>query len=254
MGNAFSLLSSNTVTQIIEATSNPFVGFFIGILATAILQSSSTITSTIVAIVSVGTISLDSAIPIVMGANIGTTVTSTIVSLGYISKKKEFRRALAAAAVHDFFNIFTVLILLPLQYFTGFLSLASKNITHLIYSPQVGNSDFFSYSLKPISNFIYQILGNSPILMIGLALFLLFYAIKSFTQVIKEILIGDSKRKMSDFIFGSPLKSLAIGTLFTAALQSSSVTTSLIVPLAATNKISLKQTFNFIMGANVGTT
>ena len=254
MSNAFSLLNNDIVKQIIVATSNPFVGFFIGILITAIIQSSSTITSLIVAVVAAGTISLDSAIPIVMGANIGTTVTSTIVSLGYISKKKEFRKALAAAALHDLFNIFTVLILLPLQYFTGFLSYVSNKISILFYFFELEQSQFFSYNLKPVSLFIYHLLGNNPFFVLGLAFFLLFYSIRSFTNIIKDILIGDSRRKMSEFIFGSPIKSLGMGTLFTAALQSSSVTTSFIVPLAATNKITLKQSFPFIMGANIGTT
>ncbi|WP_431733761.1 Na/Pi symporter [Chondrinema litorale] len=254
MSNAFSLLSQDVVKQIIIATSNPFVGFFIGILTTAIIQSSSTVTSLVVAIVAAGTISLDSAIPIVMGANIGTTVTSTIVSLGYISKKKEFKKALAAAALHDFFNIFTVIILLPLQYFTGFLSYVSKKVSLLFYIFNLEQSNFFSYNLKPVSTYIYHLFGNNPFLVLGLAFFLLFYSIRSFTNVIKDILIGDSRRKMNEFIFGSPLKALGMGTLFTAALQSSSVTTSFIVPLAATNKITLKQAFPFIMGANVGTT
>ncbi|MFN7259310.1 MAG: Na/Pi symporter, partial [Cyclobacteriaceae bacterium] len=81
---------------ILLATSNPFTGLFIGLLVTAIIQSSSATTSMVVALVASGSISLQAAIPIIMGANIGTTITSTIVSLGFITKKKEFRRAVAA--------------------------------------------------------------------------------------------------------------------------------------------------------------
>lgn len=59
------------------------------------------------------------AIPIVMGANIGTSVTNTIVSIGQITNKNDFRRAFAGATVHDVFNWLTVLILLPLEVITG---------------------------------------------------------------------------------------------------------------------------------------
>ena len=44
----------------------------------------------------------------VMGANIGTTITNTLVSIGHIGRSAEFRRAFAAATVHDFFNIIVV--------------------------------------------------------------------------------------------------------------------------------------------------
>jgi sodium-dependent phosphate cotransporter len=106
---------------ILLATSNPFTGLFIGLLVTAIIQSSSATTSMVVALVASGSISLQAAIPIIMGANIGTTITSTIVSLGFITKKKEFRRAVAAGTYHDFFNILTTVILFPLEYYFGFL-------------------------------------------------------------------------------------------------------------------------------------
>ena len=59
------------------------------------------------------------AIPIVMGANIGTSVTNTIVSMGQITNKDDFRRAFAGATVHDIFNWLTVIVLLPLEVITG---------------------------------------------------------------------------------------------------------------------------------------
>ncbi len=56
-----------------------------------------------------------------MGANIGTTVTNTIVSLGQSVDRDQFRRAFAAATVHDMFNFLTVLIFLPVEAITGYL-------------------------------------------------------------------------------------------------------------------------------------
>jgi sodium-dependent phosphate cotransporter len=68
-----------------------------------------------VALVASGAMPLNSAIPFIMGANVGTTITSTIISLGFITKKKEFRRAVAIGTYHDFFNILTVVLLFPLE-------------------------------------------------------------------------------------------------------------------------------------------
>ena len=124
---SMSQLNSSVARDILQATKNPFVGLFIGILLTALIQSSSTVTSSAVAIVAAGNLTLEQAVPLVMGANIGTTLTSTLVSFSYIMRKKEFKRALSAGIVHDIFNILTVIILLPLELYFKFLSgLAQK--------------------------------------------------------------------------------------------------------------------------------
>ena len=60
------------------------------------------------------------AIFIIMGANIGTSVTNTFVSFGNSMDRREFRRAFAGATVHDMFNWLTVLVLLPIEWFSGF--------------------------------------------------------------------------------------------------------------------------------------
>jgi len=114
---SFTLFGSGFAESLIEKTSNPFIGLFIGILATTLIQSSSSTTSLIVALVAAGTLSLENAIPMIMGANVGTSVTSTLVSLGHIKDRADYKRAVAAASVHDFFNILTVMLLFPLEYF-----------------------------------------------------------------------------------------------------------------------------------------
>src|SRR5882757_8823707 len=130
----------NTVAEtIILATSNPFTALFIGLLITAIIQSSTATTSMTVALVASGSLTLESAVPIIMGANVGTTITSTIVSLGFISKKKEFRRAVAAGTYHNFFNLLTVVILFPLEYYFHFLSHLSQEIANAFFKQPVGS-------------------------------------------------------------------------------------------------------------------
>ena len=104
MGTAFKGFGKGFAENLIRTTSNPFVGLFVGILATSLVQSSSTTTSIVVGMVGSGVITVSSGVYIVMGANIGTTVTNTLVSLGHFTRRDEFRRAVGAATVHDFFN------------------------------------------------------------------------------------------------------------------------------------------------------
>ncbi|KFP67805.1 Sodium-dependent phosphate transport protein 2A, partial [Cariama cristata] len=101
--------------------SNPVAGLVVGILVTVLVQSSSTSTSIIVSMVSSGLLEVRSAIPIIMGSNIGTSVTNTIVALMQAGDRSEFKRAFAGATVHDCFNWLSVLVLLPLAVVSGYL-------------------------------------------------------------------------------------------------------------------------------------
>ena len=115
MGSSFKYFGIGFATKLLTMTDNPVVSLFIGLLATAIIQSSSTTTSLIVALVSGGCLTVHNAVPMVMGANIGTTVTNTIVSFFQISRREEFARAFPAAIVHDIFNVMAVMVFLPLE-------------------------------------------------------------------------------------------------------------------------------------------
>ena len=115
LGHSFKLFGKGFAEALITMTSNPFSGLFIGIMATSLIQSSSTTTSIVVGLGAGEALTLGNAIPIVMGANIGTTITNTLVSMGHIGKRIEFRRAFSAGIVHDFFNICTVLALFPIE-------------------------------------------------------------------------------------------------------------------------------------------
>ena len=93
MGGAFKLFGNDFAHQLITFTTNPLVGLFIGILATSLVQSSSATTSVIVGLVASNALSITNAIPMIMGANIGTSITNTLVSLAHIHKKDEFKKA-----------------------------------------------------------------------------------------------------------------------------------------------------------------
>jgi sodium-dependent phosphate cotransporter len=252
-------LGTAAAETIIMATSNPFTGLFIGLLVTAIIQSSSATTSMVVALVASGSISLEGAVPIIMGANIGTTITSTIISLGFITRKKEFRRAVAAGTYHDFFNILTALILFPLEYYYGFLSGLSEQIANAFFHQPIGTTTKISFlggGMGTLVNMIVEMIDNGFILVI-LSFALLFGSILFFRRVLSGMLGLQTQGQSTGvqrFFFQSPIKCFGWGLVLTAAIRSSTITTSLVVPLVAKKVIRLNQAVPFILGANIGTT
>jgi solute carrier family 34 (sodium-dependent phosphate cotransporter) len=249
-------IGKSAAETIIQATSNPFTALFIGLLITAMIQSSSTTTALVVALVASGSITLESAIPIIMGANVGTTITSTIVSLGFINKKKEFRRAAAAGTYDGFFNILTVVILFPLEYYYGFLSGISQWIATYFFNPSASPVST-TYSLKwnmfgPVVEGLAKIIPG--FLLAVLSFTLLFASILIFRKLISGLLLASSPERFSRFFFKNAWKSFFWGTVTTAAIRSSTITTSVVVPIVAQRIIALRKAAPFILGANIGTT
>jgi len=131
MGTGFKLLGGKDSAKMFDVVDNPISGVMIGILATVLVQSSSTSTSIIIALVGADEMDVSTAIPMVMGANIGTSVTNTLVAMGHFSNPDELRRGFAGATVHDCFNLLSVLVVLPFQWATNFLG-------HLTYQMAKG--------------------------------------------------------------------------------------------------------------------
>lgn len=121
MGTGFKLLGGKDSAKLFDVVDNPISGLMIGILSTVLVQSSSTTTSIIIGLVGADEMSVSTAIPMVMGANIGTSVTNTLVAMGHFANKDELRRGFAGATVHDCFNLLSVAIQLPLQWASDFL-------------------------------------------------------------------------------------------------------------------------------------
>ena len=120
---AFQLLCSNLSSSVLAYTSldNPILGLMLGVFSTAVIQSSSATTSIVVAMAAGDIITLREGIPVVMGSNVGTSITSTMVSLTNLHNLEEYRLGFTAAILHDIFNWCTILLLLPLEMGTGAL-------------------------------------------------------------------------------------------------------------------------------------
>ena len=94
-----------------------------------------------------------------MGANIGTSVTNTIVSMGQVKDRDEFRRAFGGATVHDMFNWLTVIVLLPVEVASGYLyRLSGVIIRSLNISPNEDvDIELLKVITKPFTTLIVQV-------------------------------------------------------------------------------------------------
>ncbi len=255
-------LSGDGGSDFFAGVHNPFAGLAVGVLATVLVQSSSTTTSTIVAVVGSGALSVQDAVPMIMGANIGTTITNTLVSLGSLRRRTEFRRAFAAGTVHDFFNILTVIVLLPLELATRFISTSAAWLAGRFKG--AGGGEFDS-PVKAAIKRTYKLLleglealgldGRAlalTALLIGVAL--TFASLYFITRTMKQLLAGKIERAMNRALDTSGIVPILIGTGLTVAVQSSSITTSMLVPLCASGVLSLGHAYPIVLGANLGTT
>ncbi|GAB6386777.1 Na/Pi symporter [Stutzerimonas marianensis] len=261
IGDGFKAATGDNAKQLFAFATNPFVGLMIGLAATALIQSSSTVTSIIVGMVA-GGLPIPIAIPLIMGANIGTSLTSTIVSLGHIRSGEEFHRAFAAATVHDAFNVTAVAILLPLELLFHPLQRLSEALAGLLVhdaSMDMGGMNFMKALLAPASDLLAvsvswlpgKVWPGAALIIIGIGLIL--FVVQAIGKLLRKVMVGRAKDIMHASVGRGPLSGIASGTLITVLVQSSSTTTSLIVPLAGTGVFTLKQVYPFTLGTNIGT-
>ena len=264
LGEGFELLGSDLLDSFFRATENPIIGLIVGLLATTVMQSSSVTTSMVVALVAApeNPLPLANAVPMIMGANIGTTVTSTIVSLGHIGRREEFRGAFPVAICHDLFNYLAVLVLLPLELMTGYhrrsaIALGSLvegvgGVTYQSPIREMINGGFAP--LGTVSRLLFPFEAGQAVFLLVVSGLLIFSALYLLVKLMRAAAHGRVEVMVTGVLGSNVLLSMLIGVVVTVMVQSSSITTSLLVPLAAAGLLRLEQAFPVTLGANIGTT
>lgn len=296
---------------------NPVVGLMIGVLVTVLVQSSSTSTSIIVGLVSAGA-PVRTAIPMIMGANIGTSVTNIIVALTQAGDREQFRKAFACANVHDMFNWLSAFILLITEVCTGYLETASGWLVADIGTQHSASKspDFLKALTKPFTKVLVQLDKNvlrgwaenkeeyrnhttvlksgcnDPItephsscsylfahlgpegldigetyiglMLLAISLTMLCGCLIGMVKILNSLL-GQRVRGVIENVINSdiPIRGLGwmtgylamvVGAVMTILVQSSSVFTSTLTPLAGAGLVSLERAYPLTLGANLGTT
>ena len=256
------LLGEDTAGGLFDGITNPVAALFVGVLATVLVQSSSVTTATIVGLVAAGQLDIGIAVYMVMGANIGTTVTNTIVSLAHARKSEEFKLAFSAATMHDFFNLIAVAIFLPLEYFTGFLLNIATWLTDLL---PVGADATFNSPIKGAVKWganliegVFETFIESPttlgITFIVAGIVIIFVTLMYITKNMRTLIATRIENSINAALAKSALVGMGVGVLVTIAVQSSSITTSILVPLVASGILLLRNAYPITLGANIGTT
>ena len=254
MSTAFKMAGRGFAEQLINMVSDPVAGLILGFVATGLIQSSSTTTTIVVGLVASGTLSIELAVPLIMGANIGTTTTNTLVSMGHVTRPAEFERAFAASTVHDFFNVLAALTILPIE--MAFHPVQKMAVVLQGAFAGAGGMNLASplkAVVKPLTDIIAGIIPHTiPLAILGLAA--LFLALQQMMKVMRGAFLSRLESLFNRVLFRNDAASFTLGMVATASVQSSSATTSLIVPLAGTGVLSLRQIFPYTLGANIGTT
>ena len=267
----------SSVDALFSGMQNPFVGLCIGIFATAVMNSSSATTSLVVALVAMNVIPIENAVAVVIGANIGASITSMVVSMGNITNKRAFVLGYGVPFIQDWYSIITATVCLSLEFSCHFLSRTAMWLAGLLV--QFGGSaagaagtaapeTSGSWLCNPIpvlveapvklDRFLLIDLMHFPntacaILMGILGLCILFFALINMTKNMKILMADKVEAWINAVLSKNGFLGLFIGWIVTMIIQSSGITTSLVVPLVASNILKIRTAYPLILGAKLGT-
>lgn len=287
MGDAFKVLGGCEAGRLFDFINNPIAGLMVGILSTVLVQSSSTSTSIVVSLVGSGGLSVRQAVPVIMGANIGTTITSTLVACGQIANKEQFERAFSAATVHDMFNVLSVIVFLPIEaIFHPLEHLTSAMVSDGTASNGSSFKSPLDPIIKPVAKLFLQVdkniikkaakgdikcsqvdsiikggmfKGNTSDEVAGticlvLSILVTIFALFCIVKILNVLLLSQAERAIKKALNLNGYVMMLVGAGVTFVVQSSSITTSVLTPMVGVDLIALEQMYPMVLGANIGTT
>lgn len=258
-------VGSGTVDRLFTFATNPVIGLLIGIVASATLQSSTTVTALTVAAVGTGSLEVAVALPIILGANVGTTLTPLIVAFGFVGSRVRFQRAFTAASLHAAFNVVFVVIAFALEMMFHPL----RRLAELVSSSVLGEGpadtptgDIILEAMSPIIDtvgvhgWLGELFGPraASLVAIVLGVVAIFVAVRVISRQLAILTAATTRTLLERSSGASDALGLLSGSLVTMAVSASSVTVSSLLPFAATKSLHNREVLPVILGANVGTT
>ncbi|MDP9852629.1 Na/Pi symporter [Corynebacterium lowii] len=225
-------MNAHYTQRIFEAATHPILGLVIGILATALLQSSTATTALTVTAVGTGVITVPVAIPLIMGSNIGTTLTALADALGYARDPRALRSTLTTAFLHFWFNTLMVALLLPIE---------------LLFQPLVeaiGRQGFIGWMNSSTTGLSCFIIGT----------LLMFLGLRAMRLLLRSLFAATTLSALENMFGGSTAVGITTGALGTAVIQSSTITIVSLLPFSATHTLKRREALSLVLGANAGTT
>src|SRR5215831_19083467 len=263
ISRGFSGLGGDAAHSMFAFAANPWVGLSVGVLGTVLIQSSTTTTAIAVTAVGSGALPIRGAIPIILGATVGTTVTTTLVALTFIGSRTEFRRALAASTIHDFYNLLALLIFFPLELIWHPLERISGALTNALYGtgwlPDPDRFNFVRAATRPIVDGVTRATSHlsttlGPLFTIVIGAVLILAAVHYLGKLLKLLMVGRARDILTAAVGRNAYVAMASGMGVTVLTQSSTVTNSVLVPFAGAGILTPAQVYPVTVGANLGTT
>lgn len=215
MTDGLAQLSSGRLERVLEKlTDNVFKGILMGALVTAVIHSSATTTVMCVGFVNAGIMKLEQTVGIIMGANIGTTVTAQILRLSSIEGTGD--------------NLI--------------LTLLQPSVLGPLMA--VGGIIFYMFLKGGVRKNIGQVLLGMGMLFIGM---------NTMTQSVAPLQNEPWLQDLFT-AFSNPLLGMVVGAAITALLQSSTAFTGILQALSTTGAVRFNTAIPLIMGQNIGTT
>eukprot|EP01083_Nonionella_stella_P046421 124319_1 len=288
LGESFKIIGARAQGPIFSFVDNPVAGVSVGILTTVLTQSSSTSTSLVVGLVGSGgknTLQVAQAVPIIMGCNVGTALTETVVSFIYSSRPNEFEHAFAAGQLNWIFNSLTAALFLLIEHFSGALEKASLGLAEAVTGGAQGSFDSpLKTIVTPLVGLFIQadsakleqlsrgedIAGSvisggllsgtclsdelAAVVTLVVSLIVIIASLLALVKLLASVLKGTASRWVKNALSLHPFFAMLTGLAATLVVQSSSITISTLIPLVAIQVIQIEQILPLAMGANIGTT
>jgi solute carrier family 34 (sodium-dependent phosphate cotransporter) len=263
ISRGFAGLTGDAAHSMFAFAAIPWVGLSVGVLGTVLIQSSTTTTAIAVTAVGAGALPIRGAIPIILGANVGTTVTTTLVALTFIGSRAEFRRALGASTIHDFYNWLALLIFFPLELIWHPLERISAALTNALYGtgwlPDPARFNFVRAATRPVEDGVIKATSHlsstlGPLFTIVIGAALILVAVRYLGKLLKLLMVGRARDILIKAVGRNAYLAMASGMGVTVLTQSSTITTSVLVPFAGAGILTPAQIYPVTVGANLGTT
>lgn len=215
MGDGLKNSSGDALKRVLEKVSgNLITGVLTGTLVTAVIQSSTATIVLAVALIGAGVLTLKQAVAIVMGANIGTTITAWITNLAFMESGGNF-----------FLWLFDTDTLAPIALFLGIVMI------------------MFIKTKKA------KTIGD-----ISMGFGILFIGLMNMTGAVKGFANSPAFMELLASFSNSPVLGIIAGLVLTVIVQSSSATVAMLQSLSATGAMDFSGVYPIIMGINIGTT
>lgn len=215
MGQGLEALSGGSMrATLARLCSTPWRGVLVGAAVTAAIQSSSATTVMVIGFVNSGLMTLRHAVGVIMGANLGTTVTSWLLSLTGIGGDSTVLRLLKPASLASLLTLCGVLLLL-LRRADG-----------------------------------HERRGRVGGILAGLGI--LFFGMEMMSSAVEPLTTAPGFARLLT-LFSSPVAGLLVGAAMTAIVQSSSAAIGILQALTASGSVTLATAVPIVMGQNIGT-